>query len=49
MGRESDKVMRIKEESRLTRDLGRGGRSETKRARGQKLGLNMLQSNGLIN
>lgn len=49
MGRESDKVTRVKEESCLTRDIGRRGKSETKRARGQKLGLSMLQSNGLIN
>lgn len=49
VGRESDKVRRIKEESDLTRDLGRGGRSKTKRARGQKLSLNMTQNNGLIN
>lgn len=35
VGRKSDKVTRIKEEYCLTRDIGRGGRRETRRARGR--------------
>lgn len=35
-------VTGIKEECCVVRDLGRAGKSETNRARGQKLGLNIL-------
>lgn len=42
-------VTGIKEESCVIRDIGRTGKSETKRDRGQKLGLNILQNYGLIN